>query len=55
MNKLLLFFAAAKEALKESDYEEEAFYFEQVEDYLRETGKVELPVDKREVGKILGL
>ena len=53
MNKLLLFFAAAKEALKESDYEEEAFYFEQVVDHLRDGGG--LPSDKRGAEKVLGL
>lgn len=48
-----LFFKAAAEALYEQGYEDEAFYFEQVLEHLRDGGG--LPSDKRSVEKVLGL
>ncbi|MAE55643.1 MAG: hypothetical protein CMK23_06570 [Porticoccaceae bacterium] len=47
------FFRIAKEELTKAGYEDPAFYFEQVEDWLR-SGKG-LPSTAREVGKVLGL
>mgnify|MGYP003110542366 CR=1 FL=1 len=47
------FFRVAKEELTKAGYEDPAFYFEQVEDWLR-SGK-SLPSTAREVGKVLGL
>ena len=47
------FFRIAKEELTKAGYEDPAFYFEQVEDWLR-SGK-SLPSTEREVGKVLGL
>ena len=47
------FFRIAKEELTKAGYEDPAFYFEQVEDWLR-SGKG-LPSSAREVGKVLGL
>lgn len=49
----MLFFKYAAEALTESGYEDEAFYFEQIEDHLRDGGG--LPQDKRSIEKVLGL
>ena len=49
----LHFFKAAAEALTESGYEDEAFYFEQVVDHLRSGGS--LPTTKRGAEKVLGL
>lgn len=50
---MLLFFKNAYQALNEAGYEDEAFYFEQVVDHLRNGGS--LPNDKRGVEKVLGL
>ena len=47
------FFRVAKEELTKAGYEDPAFYFEQVEDWLR-SGK-SLPSTAREVGKVLGV
>ena len=47
------FFRIAKEELTKAGYEDPAFYFEQVEDWLR-SGKG-LPSSAHEVGKVLGL
>ena len=47
------FFRIAKEELQNAGYDDEAFYFEQVEDWLR-SGK-SLPTTEKEVGKVLGL
>lgn len=49
----MLFFKYAAQALTEQGYEDEAFYFEQVVDHMRNGGG--LPTDKRAVEKILGL
>jgi hypothetical protein len=47
------FFRAAKEELNSVGYEDAAFYFEQVEEWLR-SGK-NLPTTGKEVSKVLGL
>lgn len=47
------FFRLAKENLERAGYEDEAFYFEQVETWLRD-GKG-LPTTDKEVVKVLGL
>lgn len=47
------FFKLAKENLQRVGYEDEAFYFEQVETWLRD-GKG-LPTTDKEVSKVLGL
>ena len=47
------FFKLAKENLQRVGYEDEAFYFEQVETWLRD-GK-SLPTTDKEVSKVLGL
>lgn len=47
------FFRIAKEELIKAGYEDPAFYFEQVEEWLR-SGK-SLPTTERDVGKVLGL
>jgi len=47
------FFRIAKEELIKAGYEDPAFYFEQIEEWLR-SGK-KLPTSEREVGKALGL
>lgn len=47
------FFKLAKENLERAGYEDEAFYFEQVEEWLR-SGK-SLPTTDKEVSKVLGL
>lgn len=47
------FFRIAKEELTKAGYEDPAFYFEQVEDWLR-SGK-SLPTTEKEVGRVLGL
>jgi len=49
----MLFFKHAGEALAESGYEDEAFYFKQVVDHLRDGGS--LPQDRRSIEKVLGL
>ena len=50
---MLMFFKNAYQSLNEAGYEDEAFYFEQVVDHLRNGGS--LPQDKRGVEKVLGL
>lgn len=50
---LLAFFESARSQLEKEGYEDEAFYFEQVETWLRD-GK-QLPTSDREVAKVLGL
>lgn len=47
------FFRVAKEELNNAGHDDAAFYFEQIEDWLR-SGK-SLPTSEREVGKVLGL
>jgi len=47
------FFRLAKEELESVGYNDSAFYFEQVEEWLR-SGK-SLPTTEKEVSKVLGL
>ena len=47
------FFKCAKKVLSDYGQEDAAFYFEQVEEHLRE-GK-SLPLDERTVGRVLGI
>jgi len=47
------FFRTAKEELLSVGYDDAAFYFEQVEEWLR-SGK-SLPTTNKEVSKVLGL
>ena len=47
------FFKTAKELLEKYGHDDAAFYFEQVEEHLRE-GK-SLPLDERTVGRVLGI
>ena len=47
------FFKCAKKVLSDYGQEDAAFYFEQIEEHLRE-GK-SLPLDERTVGKVLGI
>lgn len=47
------FFKYAKQALESAGYEDAAFYFEQVEDHLRDGGS--LPTDIRNIEKVFGL
>ena len=47
------FFRIAKEELQNAGCDDEAFYFEQVEDWLR--SRKSLPTTEKEVGKVLGL
>ena len=47
------FFKIAKQLLEQYGEEDAAFYFEQVEEHLRQGGG--LPNDSKEVGKVLGV
>tara|TARA_E500000075_G_C6801405_1_gene226375 strand:- start:321 stop:536 length:216 start_codon:yes stop_codon:yes gene_type:complete len=47
------FFKTARQLLEEYGHEDAAYYFEQVEEHLRE-GKG-LPSSEREIGKVLGV
>ena len=47
------FFKIAKQLLEQDGEEDAAFYFEQVEDHLRQGGG--LPNDSKQVGKVLGV
>ena len=47
------FFKNAKKVLEEYGHEDAAFYFEQVEEHLRDGGK--LSSDSSDVGKVLGV
>ncbi len=47
------FFKNAKLALEQAGYEDAAFYFEQIEDHLRDGGG--LPQDSRSIERVLGL
>ena len=47
------FFKTARKLLEEYGHEDAAFYFEQVEEHLRE-GKA-LPVSERDIGHVLGV
>ena len=47
------FFKIAKQLLEEYGEEDAAFYFEQVEEHLRQGGG--LPNDSQQVGKVLGV
>ena len=49
--KTMLFFKACKEVLNEYDHEDAAFYFEQVEQHLRDGGTL----DAGKAGNILGV
>tara|TARA_Y200000002_G_scaffold79126_1_gene62326 strand:- start:1090 stop:1305 length:216 start_codon:yes stop_codon:yes gene_type:complete len=51
--RTVTFFKYAKKLLEEYGHEDAAFYFEQVEEHLRQGGS--LPNDSREVGKVLGV
>jgi len=51
--KLYQFFKSCRRQLEEEGHEDAAFYFEQVEEYLK-TGK-SLPALDKDVAKILGL
>ena len=50
---LVMFVRHAKEALESAGYEDPAFYFEQIEDWIR-AGK-SIPSSRKEVEKVLGL
>ena len=45
------FFRIAKEELQNAGYEDEAFYFEQVKDYLKDGGEL----DPKKAARALGL
>ena len=47
------FFKCAKKVLSDYGQEDAAFYFEQVEEHLRQGGG--LPNDNKQVGKVLGV
>ena len=47
------FFKIAKQILEQYGEEDAAFYFEQVEEHLRQGGG--LPNDNKQVGKVLGV
>ena len=47
------FFKIAKQLLEQDGEEDAAFYFEQVEEHLRQGGG--LPNDSKQVGKVLGV
>ena len=47
------FFKTAKELLEKYGHDDAAFYFEQVEEHLRDGGK--LSSDSSDVGKVLGV
>lgn len=49
--KTTLFFKACKEVLEEYGHEDAAFYFEQLEEHLRNGGSL----DANKVGNILGV
>lgn len=49
--KTMLFFKACKEVLNEYDHEDAAFYFEQIEQHLRDGGSLDI----NKVGNILGV
>lgn len=49
--KTMLFFKACKEVLNEYEHEDAAFYFEQVEQHLRDGGTL----DAGKAGNILGV
>ena len=49
--KTMLFFKACKQALEEYGHEDAAFYFEQVEEHLRNGGTL----DQNKAGNILGI
>lgn len=51
--KIVTFFKQAKDELRIADEGDAAFYFEQVETWLREGNN--LPTDERNVAKVLGL
>ena len=49
--KTMLFFKACKQALEEYGHDDAAFYFEQVEEHLRNGGSL----DQNKAGNILGV
>ena len=49
--KTMLFFKACKQAIEEYGHEDAAFYFEQVEEHLRNGGTL----DQNKAGNILGI
>ena len=51
--RTVTFFKYAKNVLEEYGHEDAAFYFEQVEEHLRDGGK--LSSDSSDVGKVLGV
>ena len=51
--KTVTFFKNAKNVLEEMGHDDAAFYFEQVEEHLRQGGG--LPNDSKQVGKVLGV
>tara|TARA_B100001057_G_scaffold113498_1_gene111792 strand:- start:1040 stop:1255 length:216 start_codon:yes stop_codon:yes gene_type:complete len=51
--KTVTFFKNAKNVLQEMGHDDAAFYFEQIEEHLRE-GK-SLPSDEKSIGHILGV
>ena len=50
---MVTFFKIAKQLLEQYGEEDAAFYFEQVEEHLRQGGG--LPNDSKQVGKVLGV
>ena len=51
--RTVTFFKYAKNVLEEYGHEDAAFYFEQVEEHLREGGS--LPQDAHNIGRVLGV